>query len=149
MQRKSLHWFQGGCLLWCLAAIGCGVGGGSLVPVKGVVKVDGKPAAGAVVTFHQQGAGMQGRPATAIAGADGAFTLMTGEAAGVQPGKYKVTVTWPDPSKKPSQTEIMMGASIYDGPDLLNGKYASSQSTTLEVEVKSGMGDLAPFDLKP
>jgi len=149
MEKASLHWIQGACLFWCLAALGCGGSGGGLVPVKGVVKVEGKPAAGAVVTFHLQDGGMNNSPATAIAGPDGSFSLTTGEAQGVKPGKYKVTVTWPDPSKKPSQKEIMMGASVYDGPDLLGGKYASSQKSPLEVEITSGTKEIAPFELTP
>jgi hypothetical protein len=145
MQRNSsVVWLLSLALLVC---VGCG-GGPRLVPVKGSVKVDGKPAAGAVVTFHIVDGGMEAFPSTAITGEDGSFTLTTGEKGGAQPGKYKVTVVWPDPTKKPTQAEMMMGATAMDGPDLLNGKYATSAKSGLECEIKSGATDIAPFDLK-
>src|SRR5262245_3939957 len=80
--------------------------GGRLHPVKGQVTVNGEPAAGAVVVFHPDGATIQSVPPTALVGADGTFTMATGDQPGAAAGTYVVTVTWPDTSKKPSDKQI-------------------------------------------
>ena len=122
--------------------------GGSLHPVRGKVSVNGQPAAGAVLVFHPEGANLETIPPTAIVGPDGTFTLATGDKSGAPAGKYAVTVTWPDTSKKPTEIQVMIGANPYDGPDQLKGRYATPQRSPLRAEVKSGDNQLEPFDLK-
>ena len=78
-------------------------------PVTGKVLVNGQPAAGANVMFFPEGATKNAVPSTGRAGADGTFTLVTGGKPGAPAGKYIVTVTWPDPKIKPTQTQKMMG----------------------------------------
>jgi hypothetical protein len=124
-----------------------GCGGPSLSPVKGVVKVDGKPAKGVALTFLKVGAGMSDMPANAVSDENGAFSLRTGETLGAAPGKYKVAAVWPDPAKVPTLAQQMQGASAEDAPDLLNDKYTLKNST-LEVEIKGG-DQMIPIDLKP
>jgi hypothetical protein len=66
----------------------------AVVPVEGVALVDGKPAAGAKLTFHPLYAvgGMAERP-TAIVGPDGRFSVGTyAEADGAPVGPYVVTM---------------------------------------------------------
>ena len=109
--------------------------------------VNSQPAVGANVIFHLEGGDIKSMPATGIVGADGKFTLTTGDKQGAQRGKYVVTVVWPDPSKKPTQQQIMMGLTP-DAPDLLTGKFATPQTSTLRAEVKPGDNKLEPFDLK-
>jgi hypothetical protein len=58
-----------------------------------------------------------------------------------------VTVVWPDPAKKPTQQQIMMGLAP-DAPDVLAGRFATKQVSPLRAEVKPGDNNLAPFDLK-
>lgn len=71
-----------------LVLAGCGRGV-SLVPVGGVVQVDGRPLAGGAITV----APIDGRPASAVIGPDGRFTLSTFEPGdGVMPGRHQVTV---------------------------------------------------------
>src|SRR5262245_2200488 len=120
---------------------------GSVYPVRGKVVVGDKPAAGAVVMFHPEGADLENVPATAVAADDGTFSLATGEKPGARPGKYVVTVVWPDPAKKPTQQQIMMGLSP-DAPDLLAGRFATKQVSPLRAEIKSGENNLELFDLK-
>lgn len=147
MQRKYGTW-TARCagLLWVTLACGCG--GTSLTPAKGVVKVDGKPAKGVLLTFIKEGAGMEDLPASAVSGEGGAFTLITGESGGAQPGKYKVAAMWPDPNIELSEKDKMQGATIYDGPDLLKGKYAPNK-TTVTVEVKPGAPELGSIEFTP
>jgi|SRR5262245_8148934 len=121
--------------------------GGSLYPVRGKVSVNGKAAAGANLIFHPEGGDMKSVPATATAGPDGTFTLVTGDKHGARAGKYVVSVTWPDPAKKPTEAQAMMGMAP-DAPDLLKGRYSDPKQSKLRAEVKSGENDLEPFDLQ-
>src|SRR5262245_59827824 len=120
--------------------------GGTLYPVRGKVSVGGKAAAGANLVFHPEGGDMKSVPATATAGPDGTFTLVTGDKSGARAGKYVVTVVWPDPTKKPTEAQLMMG--LADLPDALGGRFADPKTSNLRAEVKPGENDLEPFDLK-
>src|SRR5262249_41645119 len=119
----------------------------ALHPVRGKVSVNGAPAPGAVLVFHPEGGDMKSIPATATTGADGTFTLVTGDKPGARTGKYLVTVVWPDPTKNPTEQQAMMGMSP-DAPDLLGGRYATLERSTLRAEIKAGENTLEPFDLK-
>jgi len=121
----------------------------SLEPVTGKVRVEGKPARGAMVMFHTDGpANIRSTPATATVGDDGSFTMATGVLGGVKPGRYLATVVWPDPNVKLTDAQRMMGASLSDAPDLLKGRYATRETSGLAVEIKPGINVLEPFDLK-
>lgn len=63
------------------------------LPVSGIVKLDGQPVQGAVVTFHpEQGSG---RVASGTTDSEGRFALTTLESGdGAFPGDYKVTVQY-------------------------------------------------------
>jgi hypothetical protein len=132
-------------LLVALATTACS--SGTLHPVRGKVVVGDKPAAGAVVMFHPEGGDLNDVPATGVAADDGTFTLATGDKTGAHAGKYVVTVVWPDPAKKPTQQQVMMGLAP-DAPDVLAGRFATKQVSSLRAEVKSGENTLQPFDLK-
>jgi len=136
-------------LLAVMATVGttsCSSGGG-LHPVQGKVMVGEKPAAGAQVMFHPEGGDINSIPATGTAGPDGTFALTTGAKAGAAAGSYVVTVVWPDPAKKPTEQQTMMGLAP-DAPDLLAGRYATRQKSPLRAEIKPGQNTLEPFDLK-
>lgn len=71
---------------------GCGKSGP--VSVRGVVKLDGQPVAGAAVTFVAQDPG--GRDASGATNEKGEFELSTTKPGdGVLPGKYKVVIQPP------------------------------------------------------
>jgi hypothetical protein len=131
----------------CLAAMvvfsGCN-NGPKLVPVSGSITVNSKPAEGALIYFHPSS---ETEPtASGVAAADGSFEPMTNGEKGLFVGSYKVTVIWPDPSKKPTPAQLMMGTAEV-GPDLLKGKYAAKKDTTLNVEVKSDTKTIPAFNL--
>lgn len=132
------------CVAICAALAGCGPAGKRLIPVTGSVTVNGKPAAGASILFHSDDPNAP--TATGSVAADGTFSIVSGLDAGIAVGKYKVTVIWPDASKKPTEVQIMMGTAE-PGPDLLRGKYAAKDSTTLSVEITSSTTTLPPFEL--
>lgn len=124
-------------------ASGCGAGGMSVpstAPVKGVVKLKGKPARGIRVRFYQDGALETGFVPTGDTGPDGSFTMSTGAPQnGAPPGKYLVTFERPmlDP-KKSVETEI----------DALGGKYSDPAKSKWTVTIKSGENVLEPFELE-
>jgi hypothetical protein len=130
-------------LLGCCLS-GCGGTGNNLVPVTGSVSVNGKPAGEASVLFHSEIS--DAVTPSAVTKADGTFTVMSGLEPGIAPGKYKVTIVWPDASKKPTQAQIMMGTAE-PGPDLLKGKYAAKATTKLTAEVTSSTTALPAFEL--
>ena len=75
------------CIVLCVAS-GCGRRV-TLVPVSGVVEVDGKPLAAGAITV----APADGRAAGGVIDAGGRFTLTTFEPGdGVMPGRHKVVV---------------------------------------------------------
>ena len=138
-------WFKLSAVALLVAANGCG-SGSSLVPAKGKLTVDGKPAEGASVLFHPA-AGPPAKIGAAAVGADGSFALSTDGQLGIEPGSYDLSVVWPDPSVKPTEQQKMMG-NVEPGPDLLKGKYMTKERAKLKVEVKSDTRELAPIDLK-
>jgi hypothetical protein len=130
-----------------LLAAGCG--GPALQPVSGQVHADGKPAVGATVMFYPDGpADVNARPAAGVCAADGTFTLSTGTEGGVAPGKYLVTVVWPNPNVKLTDAQRMAGANPNDAPDVFKGKYANRETSKLTAEVKAGVSQVEPFHLK-
>jgi hypothetical protein len=90
MCKRAVIWGLPAC--WsALIALGCS-GANSPVPVKGVVKLDGNPLAGATVTFMP--AGDSGRPATGETDQEGVFRLTSlKKDDGAFPGEYRVVVT--------------------------------------------------------
>jgi hypothetical protein len=134
-------------LVFGLLAILSGCGSKvSVNDIPGSVSVDGKAPEGAVVMFHPMDASVP-NVATGQTGADGKFRVNYDKKVGIPAGKYKVTVVWPDPASKPTESQKMMGIAP-DAPDLLGGKYASKASTPLEMEVTSGMKELPPIEVK-
>lgn len=155
--RRSLQQFAGNCtrsvpvrLAWCLAAslclalVGCDQQSG-LVPATGKVLVDGEPAAGANVLFFPQSS-ESSNVASGATDANGQYSLISNLEPGVAPGKYKVTVTWPEPPKPGARLSVMEDAK--DPPDLLRGKYADPNRTQLSVEITSSTTEIPPLELK-
>jgi hypothetical protein len=116
-----------------------------LVPVRGAVFVDKRPAAGAVVSFQPRGNSNPGAlRANGRVGDDGAFSLTTYVTAdGAPPGDYIVTVYWADPSKKPPDDE----ESTDLAPDLLRGRFAARDASVLRATVGGQPIEFAAIDL--
>jgi len=132
-----------------LTAAACSSSGGKLYPVTGKVLANGKPAAGAFVTFHPEGAsGKDPVTSTGVTEDDGTFTLTTGSEKGAKEGKYVVTVMWTGPPKKQAEKTNTTTVGGIDAPDAFDGKYLSRDKSTLKAEVKPGDNKLEPFDLK-
>ncbi|MBN9121092.1 MAG: carboxypeptidase regulatory-like domain-containing protein [Planctomycetes bacterium] len=122
-------------LLGVVLAAGCAGSGTAPVPVSGELKLDGKPLAGAVVTFQPQAPG--GKAASGTVGADGTFRLTTDSPGdGAAPGKYKVVVQPPaeggatpfDPPGKAATRPKSVGPKVPE-------KYTRPDQTPLTQEV--------------
>ncbi len=87
-----------------LVGIGCGRPP-LLVPVKGVVLLDGKPLSSGVVQFQPAA----GQPASGVIAGDGTFTLSRhAPNDGVPPGTYRVAVTAFDPLAEVQSVENLI-----------------------------------------
>lgn len=159
-----------GLLIFQLAGCGADAAPGyisQLVPVSGVVKVDGVPAAGVDVTFvpDQRLAGKTenaGGNATAVTDAEGKYTLYTPPGGGVAaenaesmkgavPGKYAATFhLWvlPDGSPWALSNNSKMGPALMGAVEKLPPAYGNPLASLHVVDVKSGSDNVFDFDLK-
>lgn len=128
---------------------GCWSSGPEMIPVRGVVTLDGKPVEGATVGFAPKAAG---RPATGTTDAAGQFSLTTFEPGdGAVPGEHVVTVSKIkssgqqfDMSSVPAGSDAMplSGATPAGGIKIqweVPPKYADPKTSGFTINVKSGM----------
>ena len=110
-------------------------------PVAGKVFCKGKPAEGATVTFVRRDQNERKTPPPGgQVGRDGSFRLSTyASYDGAPAGDYVVTIIYPSPERRENDENA--------GPDLLQGRYADPNTTSLAAEVKEGANDLEPFQL--
>ena len=119
-------------------------------PVGGKVTYNGQPVAGATVSFVPDG---DGRPATAITGADGAYNLTTLNWPGAVPGQYTVLVRKTDvalASNQPVSMEDAVKLNARPPPppkELLPPKYADATKSPLKAEVKKGQKNAVDLQL--
>ncbi len=109
-------------------------------PVRGKVLLTGhQPLHGGTVTFRPVGGADDRRyQGWGFPKADGTFEVAaSGTAAGLAPGKYKVTVS-PKDEGEPRGSNA----------NAIPRKYRSEATTPLEVEVKPAENNLAPFVLQ-
>ena len=138
-----------------------------LVPVSGVVKVDGVPAACVDVTFvpDQPLPGKTenaGGNATAVTDAEGKYTLHTPPGGGVAaehaesmkgavPGKYAATFhLWvlPDGSPWALSSNSTKGPVLMGAVEKLPPAYGNPLASMSVVDVKAGSDNVFDFDLK-
>jgi hypothetical protein len=122
----------------CLCVVGAGLSGCAepeTFVASGLVRVDGKPAGGVYLAFHDAVSASQGSPASARTVEDGSFEVRLPSA-----GEYAVTAFWP--------TELLDEGSVVEGPDRFAGRYRNPQQPVATVNVQSGANTLAPLDLK-
>jgi len=128
----SLLWLAGSLVLGCFA-IGCSKSESRpnavpVYPVDGQLLVGGKPASGAIVTFHLSGSLTI---LTATVRDDGRFVPAQADGAvGLPEGDYGVSVTWPE-----------------GGTDRLAGKYGDSSKPVAKLTVRPGVNLIPPIKL--
>lgn len=139
----------GGVLATAAALAGCsdadadGAAKVPVFPVKGTVRFEGQPAAGAFVVFHRRSPVKPGeetpRPTGKVA-PDGTFELTTkSQADGAPAGDYAVTVQW--------TRLIKQGGDTVAGPNVIPAIYSKPETTPLKVVVKDAPNQLDPFEI--
>ncbi len=124
-------------LVMVAVTAGCGSGndGPEVVPVSGVIMLDGAPLKGAGLAFHPDGA--KGNTAEYLpagtADDKGMFELTTATKKGAPPGWYKVVVSAPVPPRTGGEAPKV-------GPPPFNAKYTDAKTTDLSIEVQDGTG---------
>lgn len=83
-----------------LAGAGCTAKKTKVVPVQGIIRLNGEPLAGAGVLFSPVGDGL---PASGVTKDDGTFRLSCGRGDGALPGEYKVAITPPPETPSPPE----------------------------------------------
>jgi len=142
--------------MWlCLGMMGCvfgcfgGSGGGKelpkTVPVGGLVNLEGKPLAGATVTFYPTGQ-TKGVECVGTTDEAGKYKLKQIHGTdGAPPGEYKVVISLflkPDGSKLgPNEQPINVGAA-----ESIPQNYSDVDGTTLTATVPATGGDF-PFEV--
>jgi hypothetical protein len=134
--------------LVCLA--GCGEEANipeGMAPVTGTVTLDGKPLAGATVSFIPDGV-TKGAGSYGVTSADGKYELQgTQGGTGAAAGYYRVIISklvMPDGSPIPAD---IPSATDAGAKDLLPAIYSSYDVSTLTAEVPA-QGGAINFDLK-
>jgi hypothetical protein len=114
--------------------------GVKLYPVKGSAVFEGRPAAGAVLTFHRVGDADKSNLPHAVVKDDGTFALTTfvpGDGAAA--GKYAVTVIWRKKGKKRGDDD--------ESGFVLPARYLVAEQSGLTADVNEAPTDLQPFQL--
>jgi hypothetical protein len=133
--RLRVATIVGACLL-----AGCGSQtAAGLLPVGGLVTLNGQPLAGATVEFHPTETNTTGNGGAGVTGPDGKYTATTRRnEAGLSPGEYRVTVSrWTHKDGTPLQeTE-----SYIDTPGATQSVpavYTDAAKTPLRAKVEAG-----------
>jgi hypothetical protein len=123
----------------------------AVYPVEGKVLFQGKPLAGADVSFYPADESKYGesvpRP-TGQTDAEGRFRLMTyTQGDGAPAGAYIVTVSGlARPSSEPGS--LLDPKRFMAKTDVLNGRFVDPKTSGLKAEVKEGNNSITPFELR-
>lgn len=146
------------------AAIACliaGCGGSDvptfkLVPVSGVVKLNGTPLADADVQFHFDGVEKPDKyfGSTGKTDPNGKYELITNDQKGCVEGRFKVVISkWADSQGNPVVIDPESGMDLEqlkqqgEAVELLPPTYSSPEQTTLTADVTAGKADGYDFEL--
>ncbi len=114
----------------------------AVFPIQGTVHVDGKPAEGIQIIFHDVKGTDTQKPTfpQGVTDAQGKIRISTyADGDGAPEGEYKVTFAWQD---------FNVMSRSYSGPDKLNKKYSdSAQSATTLTVGKGQPNDLGTVEL--
>ena len=130
-----------------LLLAGCGGSSGPVLPVNGVVTLDGNPVANALVRFYPAEGTEPSSSGFAQTGTDGKFVMTGGKGEkGLAPGKYKVTVSKGGGGKE-FNSEEGSGAVVpeIEFKDDFPPHYSNPAKTILSYSVT---GDGQPIEIK-
>jgi hypothetical protein len=133
--RFKLRWTL---VVALLAMVGCGAENPALVPVTGIVTMDGEPLPEVAVTFTPTGETL-GNGAIGGTNGEGRFTLIDIRGStGLHPGEYKVSF-YPTPSGKNASDPTDVVASGGVG---LPGIVMDPNNTPIRATVPASGGDV-------
>jgi hypothetical protein len=121
--------------LWVLL-FSSGCGGPSTAALHGKVTLDGVPVTSGSIAFFPEGAGTK----AAAAIVDGNYTIEAED--GLQPGKYRVEVSWHKPTgrKVPSADP---GITMDETKEAIPAKYNTASTLTAELDPGEASKDFA------
>lgn len=130
-------------LLLPLAGLLAGCSGGEprseVHRTRGSLMVNGKPAEGAILSFHPadgKNFDQRGSRPRAVVEADGSFAVSTyGDRDGAPAGDYAVSVVW------------LENADSADPADKLGGRFATPQQSRWRVQIQPGDNQLEPYEI--
>lgn len=133
--------------------VGCGSDRLSTIPVRGAVRVDGKPVAGVQVVLHpvptDDSRLAKLRP-TGRTSSDGTFMVGTYEMAdGAPAADYRITAEWfgGGPETTTSTSEDPESASNGTESDRLKGRFANPETSGLKATISQTASDIPPLEL--
>jgi hypothetical protein len=148
--RRWSHW-----ALALVGVLGCTDPGderpafnpGALVPAGGVVTINGKPLAHAVVTFLPE----TGCPGVGETDEVGKYALKSISFRGVTPGDYKVAISYVasadgEPQGTEARNALVQSKAFLSAKELLPSHYSDFGRTKLRAKVP-GQGGTFKFDL--
>jgi hypothetical protein len=113
--------------------------------VTGSVFFEGKPAAGAVVTFHKAETDDKSILPNGKVQDDGSFELTTYEMDdGVPEGEYNVVIYW---EKKLPKAQPGSGDDDDPATQVLPSRYLKPEASGISVKITKETGQLEPFRL--
>ncbi|MDY0167071.1 MAG: hypothetical protein RBS80_11040 [Thermoguttaceae bacterium] len=143
-QKLGVGWLMVAVLAWCL--LGCG--GRSpklppLVPVEGVVTLDGQPLEEAYVQFHPVGT-TRGTGAASNTDAEGRYELIAPDRSkGAPVGEYRVVISkLVLPDGTPFRAEDGAGPMDSPGREMLPARFSDYEQSVLTVMVPEGGGKI-------
>ncbi len=139
---RGFFWLSNACLgAAVIAVLGCGSGGfsGPTGTVTGKVTLDGAPVPqGCVVSFVSPA----GFTASATVGADGSYTLRSGDKADIPAANYKVAVAQPAADMSGADYDKYMsaegGQAAAAPAATIPAKYQTVDASGLSYDVKEG-----------
>ncbi len=149
-------WTRAVIPLALVALFGCGSEEDSitLYPVKGTVTQNGKPMAGATITFTPNPTNAVSTPGGDATGPEGTFSIRYRNRSGLAPGKYTVTVM---PSLDTSGSKVpdafrddpLMAQMALGQDPAKPKKEAAGEKSEFEAEVTTNPADnVFDFDVK-
>jgi hypothetical protein len=107
-----------------------------ILPIKGKLTINGKPAKGVYLQFHRLGISPGSAPPDgAKTDADGSFIVPAHD-----PGDYAVTAFWPE-------VTLVEGEEL-EGADRFNGSFTNVDQPVKKVTIKAGENVLETINLR-
>ncbi len=122
----------------------------SLYPAEGTLRVNGKPAHGAVVVFHPQNSGkLSATQPVGYVGPDGRYRLTSTNRVGAPPGDYVVTVSWFVPAQAKTTKKSLGFVDPEKGGTVekLGFRYSNRQKSTITRTLVRGNNEVEPIEL--